>query len=106
LSVCRRCGSDVREQDGPRSDGEEDLDPYLVVEEIYERSFERGWFSLLDGERLLRGPTPAMCPWDWKTDVPVYPDIEKDFAIWVDLKVRARNFKNAFNRWIGSNSGP
>jgi hypothetical protein len=100
LSVCRACGADVRDQDQPQLFEGVDLDPYLVVEEIYQRSFERGWFSLADGERLLIGPTPHMCPWDWHRVVPVYPEIPEDFAVWNSQEVRAAYFRKAFNRWI------
>ena len=85
LSVCRHCGADIRDQDQPLPrftfpDGypmanHVTLEPYIEIEEIFQRSYGRGWFSLADAERLLEGPTPHLCPWDWRDYIPIYPYI-------------------------------
>lgn len=93
LSVCRHCGNDLRYQDQPLphftyEDGSlirkfHTLEPYLEVEEIFQRSYNRGWFSLIDAERLLNGPTPYFCPWDpvarWY-GTPIYPEIYEHYV--------------------------
>lgn len=55
------------------------LDSYIEIEEIFQRSYGRGWFSLADAERLLEGPTPHLCPWDWRDEIPIYPYIALSF---------------------------
>lgn len=115
LSVCRHCGNDLRYQDQPLphfnyEDGSLmtkfcTLDPYLEVEEIFQRSYNRGWFSLADAERLLGGPTPHFCPWDphsiWNGP-PIYPEIsEHDVHPWSGNR-GAEDFQQAFNAWIAA----
>jgi hypothetical protein len=110
LSVCRHCGGDFRNQDQPLPrycfpDGYPmsrniTLEPYLEIEEIFQRSYGRGWFSLADAERLLNGPTPHLCPWDWRDEVSIYPYISEQWARRRSLAVRAEDFQCAFNDWV------
>jgi hypothetical protein len=96
LPICRYCGADIRDQNPPLygSDGHFPLDTYLEIEEIYDRSFERGWFSLIDSTRLLAGTLPECTPWDTPTSwrVPRYPYISSSCLVLA--------FQKAFNRWI------
>lgn len=96
MSICRFCGADIRGQNPPFYISKEhySLDTYLEIEEIFDRSFERGWYSLIDSTRLRIGTLPECTPWDTTTTwrVPRYP--------YISSTCHALAFQRAFNRWV------
>jgi hypothetical protein len=114
LSICRYCGADFRYQEQPSSDftyygspvaQHLTLELYVAIEAIFQRSFDRGGFTLAEGVRLLNGPTPYICPWDQRAPSArtlVYPYIEingrQPSCEEVDV------FKHKFRDWIDTGS--
>lgn len=90
ISICRHCGADHRDHPQPVIDdfswlhstwfGNNKLEDWIAVEKIYQRSFDRGWFSLEDGAQLVRGGSPRSCPWSPRSpslSMAPYPKIER-----------------------------
>lgn len=90
IAICRHCGADFRDQPHPAIDdfyvlhstwvGNDKLENWIAVEKVYQRSFERGWFTLEDSAKLLSEKAPRRCPWSPcspSLGMAPYPKIER-----------------------------